>query len=209
MRPALPWIVALVGSVLINGALVGYLVHRTADGPRWHLRDGSDHAMMRHDARGGPGSPGSPDGPGGRPGFDLRSFVDALPAEARDEARRRLRETFSDVRERGRESIEARRELDTLLVAEDFDADAVAAAMERMRTSQRAVEARIEAVVLDVVADLDAETRAAALQAGRERIGRERFGRRGPPREGFGRERRPGEPRPDDGRDSPPPGPDR
>ncbi|RKQ95273.1 periplasmic heavy metal sensor [Maricaulis maris] len=171
MRPALPWIIALVGSVLINGALVGYLVHRSTDGPRWQLRQEYE--------------PGTPPrgGPTGRGGFDLRGFVEALPDEARDEARSRLRDSFAGMRDIVGEGRDARRELDALLVAEEFDADAVAAAMARMRESQRTMEARIEAVVLDVVAGLDAETRAAALQAGRDRIGREARGRRGPRRD--------------------------
>lgn len=185
MRPALPWIIALVGSVLINGALVGYLVHRTADGPSWQ----PPRSPVEGPARSG--------GPGGRQGFDLRRFVEALPDEARTEARRRLRETFTDMRGTGVEVVEARRELDALLVAEVFDADAVADAMARMHASQRAVEMRIEAVVLEVVAGLDAETRASALQAGRERMGR-----RGPPRDGRGRPGREGPPR--DRREGPP-----
>ncbi|WP_323762916.1 periplasmic heavy metal sensor [Maricaulis sp.] len=174
MRPALPWIIALVGSVLINGALVGYLVHHSADGPRWQSERPSPEGANR---RGGPG---------GRQGFDLRGFVEALPEEARTEARNRLRATFSEMRGVGFEVVETRRELNALLVAEEFDAEAVADVMARMHASQRAVEMRIEAVVLEVVAGLDAETRAAALQAGRERMGRH-----GPPRD-----RREGPPQP-------------
>ncbi|WP_304072878.1 periplasmic heavy metal sensor [Maricaulis maris] len=166
MRPALPWIIALVGSVLINGALAGYVVHRTADGPRWQMPSPETREVGR---RAGPGS---------RQGFDLRSFVDALPDEARAEARARLRDAFLDMRGPGRDAMDVRRELDALLVAEEFDAEAVADAMARMHASQRAIEMQIETIVLDVVAGLDAETRAAALQAGRERIGR-----RGPPRD--------------------------
>ncbi|WP_291844038.1 periplasmic heavy metal sensor [Maricaulis sp.] len=172
MRPALPWIIALVGSVMINGVLVGYLLHRTTDGPRWHVRVPHDGQMP---TRGGPP---------GRAGFDLRGFVESLPEAARDEARSRLRASFAEMRDIAMDGRAARRELDALLVAEDFDADAVAAAMERMRQSQRAVEARIEMIVLDVVAELDAETRAAALQAGRERIGHSAMHRRGTPRDG-------------------------
>ena len=168
MRPALPWIIALVGSVLINGALVGYLVHRTADGPRWYVRERLDSELP--EGR----------GPRAQPGFDLRGFVEALPVAARDEARLRLRASFADMRDIALAGMVARRELDALLVAEDFDAEAVAAAMDRMRESQRAVEARIEAVVLQVVSELDAETRAAALQAGRDRIGRDARDRHGP-----------------------------
>jgi len=170
MRPSLPWIIALVGSVLINGVLVGYVVHRAADGPRWQMRE--SHPGRIHERS----------GPPGRHGFDLRGFVEALPDEARAEARSRLRDSFSDMGGTARAGMEARRELDALLTAEDFDAGAVAAAMDRMREHQRAMEARVEAVVLDVVADLDAETRAAALQAGRARIGRDPGRRRGPPR---------------------------
>jgi len=166
MRPALPWIIALVGSVLINGALAGYVVHRTADGPRWQMPSPDEREAGR---RGRPNA---------RQGFDLRNFVEALPDEARGEARRRLRDAFSELREPGFETMDIRRELDALLVAETFDAEAVADAMEQLHVRQRAIEMRIEAVVLDVVAGLDAETRAAALQAGRARIGR-----RGPPRD--------------------------
>ncbi len=173
MRPGLPWIIALIGSVLINGALVGYLVHSTSDGPEWRVRaPGSDG----HHARG--------DRPG-RGGFDLRGFVEALPEASRQEARERLRADFDEMRGLARDGRAARRELDALLVAEEFDTEAVAAAMAQFRNTQREVEARIEAIVLDVVADLDAETRTAALQAGRERMGR-----RGPPPDGH-RHRRP------------------
>ncbi|MDF1768816.1 periplasmic heavy metal sensor [Maricaulis sp.] len=164
MRPSLPWITALIGSVLINGALVGYLVHHTTDGPDWQMRVPAPDS--------GPGRGGAP----GRGGFDLRGFVEALPEASRQEARVRLRASFADMGDLARDGRLARRQLDTLLVADEFDTEAVAQAMAELRQIQREVEARIEAVVLDVVSELDAETRAAALQAGRDRMGR-----RGPP----------------------------
>ncbi|MCR9268037.1 MAG: hypothetical protein NXI03_10750, partial [Alphaproteobacteria bacterium] len=57
MRPSTPWIIALLVSVLANGALAGFLIHRTADGPDWrprHAHDDGPHHERRRGGRGGP-----------------------------------------------------------------------------------------------------------------------------------------------------------
>ncbi len=160
MKPSTPWIIALLVSVLVNGARAGFVIHRTADGPDWRLRH--DHDGAHHDRRrGGPGGPAD--------GFDMRSFLFALPEQARDEARTRLRAGFEEMRPLMADSRESRSRLETLLVAETLDQDAIADELAAMREVRLALELHLEAVVLDIIADMEPEVRAAAIEAGRGR----------------------------------------
>lgn len=159
MRASTPWIIALLVSVLANGALAGFLIHRTADGPDWrprHAHDDGPHHERRRGGRGGPAD-----------GFDMRSFLFALPDEARDEARTRLRAGLEDMRPHFEANREARQRLEALLVAETLDPEAVSAELAEMRAAREVLELNLERVVLDIVADLDPEVRAAAIEAGR------------------------------------------
>jgi len=182
MRSPTLWIAALLISVLLNGALIGFVVHRSADGPVW---------------RGGPGgamTDGPP--PETRPmasGFNVRGFLGALPEDEREVAGRRLRENMDTMRELGREAMEARREADAVLAAEPFDPEAARAALQHARELRLDFEARMEASLIEVIAGLDPQVRAAALEAGRRSSSRE--GRRGE------RRRRDGSPRGQQDRD--------
>ena len=175
MNRAAPWIVALLISVLVNGAMAGFVLHRTSGGPDWRpdWRDGhGEHGGPRHGRDGG----GPPPGSGG---FNMRAFVSALPEAERAAARERLRahrEAFGDLM---RDAMRARREAELALTAQPYDPDAAAAALAQVRETRNAIEADVEAIVLDIVAELSVEEREAALLAGR-RGGPERR-RRGPP----------------------------
>lgn len=172
MRPSTPWIIALLASVLANGVLAGFVLHRTADGPDWRPPRGLEV-----------------DGGRGGPDFDLRGFMFALPEDARLEARERMRADWDEIRTLFEDSRAAREEVETLMRAQAFDREAVAAALQRMRDTRQRMEAHMEGVLLDIVEDLDAETRAAALEAGRRGHFRRRFhdgpdGRHGGRRDG-------------------------
>jgi uncharacterized membrane protein len=169
VKSSTPWIVALLASVLINGALAGFVLHRASDGPDWrrgHEREDGERGGG-HYRRGGPGS------------FDLRAFVDALPEETRDTARQRLFDNMPDMRAHFEESREARRVVEDLLTRDTVDRAALDAALEEMRQSRLDLERNIEAIVLDIVSELDPETRAAALEASRQRSGHRRYRRHG------------------------------
>jgi uncharacterized membrane protein len=147
-----PWIIALIVSVLVNGALIGFVAQRQlAPAPPVVER---------------------PDGPGaeaGPRGFNVRRFIAALPPEYRRTARLRMREEAPRSRELMREAYVARREAEVAMMAEPFDPDAAQLALQRMRTSRHAVEAHIEGVLIELVADLDADTRARVLREARGR----------------------------------------
>jgi len=188
VKPTTPWIVALLVSVLANGVLAGFVIHRTSDGPDWRPRPHHDEDRHREgrERRGGPAD-----------GFDMRSFLFALPDEAREEARSRLRDSLDEMRPAFAANREARAQLEALLVADTLDPDAVAAELERMREARLMLELNLESVVLDIISDMDPEVRAAAIEAGRGRW--HRRSRPDGPRDGY----RDGHP---PHRDGPPPG---
>ena len=177
MKPSPVWLIVLVLSVLANGVLIGFLAHQSADGPQW---------SAGREAAGGPQSGDR----GPRAAFDMRGFVRALPPEAREATFNQVRDTFDDMGPLIEDAGTARREVEALMIADSFDAEAVAAALDRLHASHRAIERRVEGTVLTVLDGLDAETRRAALQAGIDRPGfdPDRSRRAGPP---------PGGPRPD------------
>ena len=159
MKPSTPWIIALLGSVLLNGALAGFVLHRTADGPDWR----PEHSE-RHRPR--------PDRSG--PGFDARRFVFALPEEVRREARARMRSDMETISGLFEDSRAARDRAEALMRAEDFDRDAVAEALQEIRDTRGRIERHMEGILLDVVEDVDAQTRSDAVDAAKS----ERHGRR-------------------------------
>ncbi|WP_417478576.1 periplasmic heavy metal sensor [Maricaulis sp.] len=177
MRSPTPWIAALLVSVLVNGALIGFLAHRSADGPSW--RSHSERDRMH-----GP----SPHGGSMSSGFDVRGFLGALPEAERELAGQRLRANMETMREIGRQAFEARREADAVLAAEPFDPEAARAALQRVRETRLGFEAGMEASLIEVIAGLDPDVRAAALEAGRRNSFRERRSRGEGPR---GERRRP------------------
>lgn len=165
MNSPTPWIIALIASVLINGALIGFVAQR-------QLAPAAP-VIER------PGEPGQDAGPRG---FNVRRFIAALPQEYRQEARQRMRQEAPRSRELMREAYIARREAEVAMMAEPFDPEAAQQALQRMRTSRHAVEAHIEGVLIEVVADLDAETRARVLREARGRGFRQEGDRPGPRR---------------------------
>ncbi|WP_300526900.1 periplasmic heavy metal sensor [Maricaulis sp.] len=165
MNSPTPWIIALIASVLINGALIGFLIQREV-AP-------STETVERA---------AGPERDAGPRGFNVRRFIAALPPEDRREARRRMREEAPRSRALMRESHMARRQAEMAMIAEPFDAEAAQAALANMRTSRHAVEAHIEGVLIELVADLDADTRARVLREARGRSFREEGERAGPRR---------------------------
>ena len=159
MKPSTPWIIALLASVLLNGALAGFVLHRTADGPDWRPEHGERHRP--HPERSGPG-------------FDARRFVFALPDDVRREARARMRSDMEEIGDLFEDSRTARDRAEALMRAEDFDREAVAAALQDIRDTRGRIERHMEAILLDVVEDVDAQTRSDALDAAKS----ERHGRR-------------------------------
>ncbi|MGJ3231284.1 MAG: periplasmic heavy metal sensor [Oceanicaulis sp.] len=153
------WIVLLILSVLLNGVLLG------AGARDWFGPEAAPAA---------PFETGRPDG---RRGFDLRGFVQALPPEARAEARGRFEAARPELRGLTREMIEARVAALRVLAAEEFDPQEAAAALGEARRARADLEAATERVILEAVADLDAETRREALRGalGPERLERRRL----------------------------------
>ena len=186
MNRATPWVVALLISVLANGAMLGLTLHNVSDGPRFD---------------GGPGhSP--PVGVRGD-GFSVRGFLGALPPDEREAAADQLRAGRDDVIARLREVRDAQQAVEAALRQEPFDAEAVRAAMQELREARGDMEREIELAIIEIIADLPPEDRMRALEAGM----RGDRGRRGPPRH-----HRPGDGPPRDGpprdgrpHDGPPP----
>lgn len=155
MKLSTPWLIVLLVSVLANGVLLGVLLHRSADGPSWRAGHG-ERMEMRHSGD-------------RRAGFALHGFVGALPEEVRAEAIARVRGEMSGMGDLMSQAHAARLEVERLLVEDEFDTDAVIAAMDDLNARHREIERRIEAAVLDVLAGLDRETRERAMAAGLER----------------------------------------
>lgn len=109
MKPSTPWIMALLASVLMNGVLAGFVLHRTADGPDWT-------PDQRH------GESRRPPGPRGSGlGMDLRDLVFAMPEEAREEARQRARDNIAEFRPLFEQARTAREDFEAAMRAETFD----------------------------------------------------------------------------------------
>lgn len=164
MRSPTPWIAALLVSVLVNGALIGFLLHRSADRPSWHPTH-----------REGPMSGPPREGP--LSGFDVRGFLAALPEAEREIAERQLHESMAAMRSVGREAYQARRRAQDVLEAEPFDAAAARAALGEVREIRLGFETQMEASLIDILDGLDPEIRAAALEAGRRQPFQGRHGR--------------------------------
>ena len=169
MNRAAPWIVALLVSILTNGVMIGFVLHKVSDGPTF--RPPPQHQAQGRQPRGDR--------------FNYRAFIEALPEEQRGAARDRLERERSRTRDLFEQVRNAQIDARDAILAEPYDADAVQAAFRELRSARMDMEASLEAVILDIVADLDAQSRAAAIEAGR----------RPPPRPRDGRRRRPPPPR--------------
>lgn len=177
MNRALPWIIALLISLTANGVMTGIVLHSVAGSPRVSDVMGHPHEP-----------PHRRDGPRGREGgFNVRAFVRNLPEEQREQAHIRFREARDDLRQLMMDARQAQRDAEDAMLAEPYDADAVAGAMDELRARRFAIEAAFEEIVLDLIADLPAEERMQALEAGRRRQAppHGRGGRRPPPPERF------------------------
>jgi len=166
LKPSTPWIAALLVSVLANGVMAGFLLHRTTEGPDWRQAEDGDRGRgerRHHDSR--------------RAGFDMRDMLFALPEDAREEARQRGRDNIDEIRALFARSREAREDFENAVRAETFDRDAAADALERLRASRETLELGLQDVMLDLMSELDAETRTGMLEATRERDG---YGHRRP-----------------------------
>ncbi|XBQ16258.1 MAG: periplasmic heavy metal sensor [Oceanicaulis sp.] len=150
------WIVLLLVSVALNGVLIGAGA-RSWFGP-------AEAPRAEENVR------------PGRGGFDLRGFLEALPPEARQEARARFEAQRPELRRLARETVQTRVAAMRAVAAEDFDPETAAARLDEARRARAALETRTEALVLGVAADLDPEERRAALRAamGPDRLDRRR-----------------------------------
>lgn len=171
MNRTLPWIAALLLSILANGVMLGLVLHTTAEQPRFE----------RHHPRG--------DGPPQRSGdgFNFRAFMNALPEAAREDARARLTNERDQLRALFRQTREAQITAQAAVGAEPYDAAAVQQAFDDLRAARMAMERAVETLILDVVAGLEAEDRVRAIEAGRAppRHGPGRRNHRPPPPEQF------------------------
>ncbi len=161
------WIILLLVSVLLNGVLLG------AGARSWLAPEApaASGATMR--AGGG--------------GFQLRAFVEQLPPDERRAARQRVEDTRRELGDLVRDVAVARRAAAQALLADPFDPEEAAAALDRSRASRAALEDATEALILDIASDLEPEERQAAFRAA---MRLPPFDRPGP---GL-RERRPGPP---------------
>lgn len=163
------WIFLLIGSVLINGVLLGVTLHRSFD-PKPNTR-------MEVQA---PASIGR---------FNPRAFMEALSEEDREIARDRLREGQSEMRALMRNTIEARRRVWNLMNEEQLDLEAVQIAMTEARQARSALETHGESIVLEIISELDQEERQNAFRSAypimnpMDRRGHRREQRRQPPPE--------------------------
>ncbi|MCW5725203.1 MAG: periplasmic heavy metal sensor [Maricaulaceae bacterium] len=160
MSRATPWIAALVISVLANGVLLGFVLHRglsqqTVEPPPQEMR-----TIIRG-------------------GFSMMHFMRSLPEEARERARERMRAEWPRLRALGGEIREAQAGAEAALRAEPFEPDTARAAMTELRQAREAMETAVEALVLDMIAELPPEQRARALEQGRHGPHRRGGGPRG------------------------------
>ena len=175
MTRALPWIIALLISLVANGVMTGLVLHQVVGGPRIDIE-------RHHDGQRPP--PG--EGRQGGPGFNIRAFMRNLPEAQRAIARDRFESERETIRELMIDVRDAQLLAERSLSATPYDPEAAAAALNNLRERRFAVESAFEAIVLDVIADLPAEQRMRAMQAGRRgppphRRGRHGDDRRPPP----------------------------
>lgn len=177
MNRALPWIIALLISLTANGVMTGIVLHRVVGSP--HVTDVVPHGAHRPHRR-------PPEG--GRPGgFNVRAFARSLPEDQRALARERFEAERGRFRELMLEARAAQREAEAAMLAEPYDPEAAAAALDTLRERRFAIEAAMEDIVLDLVADLPPDARLEALAAGRRQRGpgHRRGGQRPPPPEQY------------------------
>jgi len=177
MTRALPWIIALLISLIANGVMTGLVLHQFVGAPRL------ENVLPQDDFR--PPPPRQGDGRQGGRGFNIRAFMRNLPEEQREIARVRfdaerdiIRGLMEDVRDAQWAAARA-------MEASPYDPIAAADALNELRERRFAIESAFEAIVLDVIADLPADERLRAMEAGRRGPppgprGRGE-GRRGPP----------------------------
>jgi len=167
MNRILPWIAALLISVLANGVMLGLVLNKVSDGPRFQ--------PPQHDA-------GGQRARGDR--FNYRAFLEVLPAAEREDARSRLESESPRLRELFQNMRIAQDNARDVLVMDPYDPLATQQAFDELRQARMAMESAMEAIILDIVADLDSDTRERAIHAGRrppERRGRGPRDRRRPP----------------------------
>jgi uncharacterized membrane protein len=175
MNRALPWIVALIISLMANGVMTGLVLHQLVGRP--HISD------MLHDDR--PAMPPGRRGERREGGFNVRAFVRNLPESQREIARDRFDEQRETIRALMFQARDAQQDAQAAMEATPYDADAVAAALNDLRATRFEIEELFETIVLEVVADLPPEQRLQAMEAGR-RGPPHRPGRRRGPRDGRG-----------------------
>jgi len=142
----------LVASVLLNVLLVGVLIGA---------------AINRHDDGPAPGDGPPPIQRGGAFTADrelAEAIFAALTRDERRQARRELRRSWGNLRDRREAVSAARNRLRQALTAEPFDGEAVADAMDAMRREELAVRLEIEKRLLALLARLDPDARARLVE---------------------------------------------
>ena len=180
MTRALPWIIALLISLIANGVMTGLVLHQVVGAPR------IDSVLPQDDFR--PPPPGG--GREGGGGFNIRAFMRNLPDQQREIARARFDAERDTIHNLMMDARDAQWAAEQAMRATPYAPAEVAAALGELRERRFAIESAFEAIVLDVIADLPAEERLRAMQAGRRGPppgprGRRGEGRRGPPPRDF------------------------
>lgn len=155
---------ALLGSVALNGLLGGILLGS---------KDKPDYIAQTGQARGGP----------------TGAIVGVLPPERRKEL---LRDTMSGSRGEMRESMravgEARQEVRELMMGEDFNSEALRAALSELHAREARLMEMTDDITIDILSQMTAEERKLAVEAkDRRRRGMRRGGQNRPE----GRDERP------------------
>ena len=156
------WMALLIGSVLLNGVLLGVTLQRSFS------PSAPSHVRSETVA-----SPGRFNGP---------AFIQALPEDVREDARERLRQSRSVLGGLMRTAVQTRVEAMTLMQSETATEEDILQALQRARQARNEVEARGEIFVMEIIAGLEPEDRVRALNAAYSRdFGRHRMRRPPPP----------------------------
>jgi len=156
MSRALPWIIALLISLVANGVMTGLVLHRVVGAP-------TVEQVFPHEGHPPPRREGPEQG-----GFHIRAFLRNLPDEQREIARQRFEEERATIRQLMLDVRDAQRAAEDAMSAIPYDPEVAEAALDELRQRRFAIESAFEAIVLDVIADLPPEERLRALQAGRQ-----------------------------------------
>ncbi len=160
-------IIILIASLALNVFAVGFFSGRVIsnDGPPQHLGPGQGARL-------------------GHP-LALMNYARELPPEIRDDFRRKIREKLPALREEHRNTQMLRRELASLIAADEWDRDAVAAKFAEIKVVEDLKRDVFTAAFVEALETLPAEERRKLIEAtGKRGMKRHRLrDRRMPPPE--------------------------